>query len=145
LPATRFSGPALDAGLHGLARRTSTRVVAVQCAVEKWARSSVSLGVTAVLVSVAVLASYFPARRRRRPTRSCASAPDWRPELPEGRQQVLEPAVARAIRDALGEVTHYIGIQSDVTARREAEDRLRRVNEALEQDLRLAARETAFV
>jgi phosphoserine phosphatase RsbU/P len=44
------------------------------------------------------------------------------------------------VRDELGEVTHYIGIQSDVTARREAEDRLRRVKEALEQDLRLAAR-----
>jgi PAS domain S-box-containing protein len=44
------------------------------------------------------------------------------------------------VRDDLGEVTHYIGIQSDVTARREAEDRLRRVKEALEQDLRLAAR-----
>lgn len=44
------------------------------------------------------------------------------------------------VRDDRGDVTHYIGIQSDVTARREAEDRLRRVNEALEQDLRLAAR-----
>ncbi len=44
------------------------------------------------------------------------------------------------VRDERGEVTHYIGIQSDVTARREAEDRLRRVKEALEQDLRLAAR-----
>jgi sigma-B regulation protein RsbU (phosphoserine phosphatase) len=44
------------------------------------------------------------------------------------------------VRDESGEVTHYIGIQSDVTARREAEARLRRVKEALEQDLRLAAR-----
>jgi sigma-B regulation protein RsbU (phosphoserine phosphatase) len=44
------------------------------------------------------------------------------------------------VRDDRGEVTHYIGIQSDVTARREAEDRLRRVKEALELDLRLAAR-----
>jgi phosphoserine phosphatase RsbU/P len=44
------------------------------------------------------------------------------------------------VRDDRGEVTHYIGIQSDVTARREAEDRLRRVKEALEHDLRLAAR-----
>jgi sigma-B regulation protein RsbU (phosphoserine phosphatase) len=44
------------------------------------------------------------------------------------------------VRDPQGEVTHYIGVQSDVTARREAEDRLRRVKEALEQDLRLAAR-----
>ena len=44
------------------------------------------------------------------------------------------------MRDDRGDVTHYIGIQSDVTARREAEDRLRRVKEALEHDLRLAAR-----
>jgi phosphoserine phosphatase RsbU/P len=44
------------------------------------------------------------------------------------------------VRDELGEVTHYIGIQSDVTARREAEDGLRRAKEALEHDLRLAAR-----
>jgi sigma-B regulation protein RsbU (phosphoserine phosphatase) len=39
-----------------------------------------------------------------------------------------------------GEVTHFIGIQSDVTARREAEGRLQRTTERLEQDLRLAAR-----
>jgi len=44
------------------------------------------------------------------------------------------------VRDERGEVTHFIGIQSDVTARREAEDRLRHVKEALEKDLRLAAR-----
>ncbi len=44
------------------------------------------------------------------------------------------------VRDHLGEVTHYIGIQSDVTARRVAEQALRRTKEALEQDLRLAAR-----
>jgi PAS domain S-box-containing protein len=44
------------------------------------------------------------------------------------------------VRDAHGEVTHYIGIQSDVTARREAEHGLRRAKEALEQDLRMAAR-----
>ena len=44
------------------------------------------------------------------------------------------------VRDGHGEVTHYIGVQSDVTARREAEHGLRRANEALEQDLRLAAR-----
>jgi sigma-B regulation protein RsbU (phosphoserine phosphatase) len=37
-------------------------------------------------------------------------------------------------------VTHFIGIQSDVTARRLAEDGLRRSKEVLEQDLRLAAR-----
>lgn len=39
-----------------------------------------------------------------------------------------------------GEVTHFIGIQSDVTARRQAEDGLRRSKEAMEQDLKLAAR-----
>jgi PAS domain S-box-containing protein len=44
------------------------------------------------------------------------------------------------VRDSSGEVTHFIGIQSDVTARRLAEDGLRRSKEALEQDLRLAAR-----
>ena len=44
------------------------------------------------------------------------------------------------VRNGGGEVTHFIGVQSDVTARREAEQGLRRVKEALEQDLRLAAR-----
>ena len=44
------------------------------------------------------------------------------------------------VRNASGEVTHFIGVQSDVTARRLAEDGLRRSKEALEQDLRLAAR-----
>jgi phosphoserine phosphatase RsbU/P len=44
------------------------------------------------------------------------------------------------VRGAGGEVTHFIGVQSDVTARRVAEDGLRRSKEALEQDLRLAAR-----
>jgi PAS domain S-box-containing protein len=44
------------------------------------------------------------------------------------------------VRNELGEVTHYIGIQSDVTVRREAENGLRRAKEALEHDLRLAVR-----
>jgi phosphoserine phosphatase RsbU/P len=44
------------------------------------------------------------------------------------------------VRDTRGDVTHFIGIQSDVTARREAEHGLRRAKEALEHDLRLAAR-----
>jgi sigma-B regulation protein RsbU (phosphoserine phosphatase) len=44
------------------------------------------------------------------------------------------------VRDASGEVTHFIGIQSDVTARRQAEDGLRVAKDALEQDLRMAAR-----
>jgi len=44
------------------------------------------------------------------------------------------------LRDAAGEVTHFIGIQSDVTIRRLAEDGLRKAKQALENDLRLAAR-----
>jgi phosphoserine phosphatase RsbU/P len=44
------------------------------------------------------------------------------------------------VRDERGEVTHHIGIQSDVTARREAENGLRRAKEALEHELRLAVR-----
>ena len=44
------------------------------------------------------------------------------------------------VRDGAGTVTHFIGVQSDVTARRLAEDGLRRAKEALEQDMRLAAR-----
>jgi len=44
------------------------------------------------------------------------------------------------IRDRAGVVTHFIGIQSDVTARREAEDALRRAKEAMERDLSAAAR-----
>ncbi len=44
------------------------------------------------------------------------------------------------VRTASGEVTHFIGIQSDVTDRRVAEEGLRRSKEALEQDLRLAAK-----
>jgi len=44
------------------------------------------------------------------------------------------------VRDASGRVSHFIGIQSDVTARRLAEEGLRKAKEALEMDLRLAAR-----
>jgi phosphoserine phosphatase RsbU/P len=44
------------------------------------------------------------------------------------------------VRDETGEVTHFIGIQSDVTARRNAEEELRRAKEALEDEVRLAAR-----
>jgi phosphoserine phosphatase RsbU/P len=44
------------------------------------------------------------------------------------------------VRASSGDLTHFIGVQSDVTARRVAEDGLRRSKEALEQDLRLAAR-----
>lgn len=43
------------------------------------------------------------------------------------------------VRDEAGAVSHYIGIQSDVTARREAEDGLRRAKAALDHDLKLAA------
>jgi len=38
-----------------------------------------------------------------------------------------------------GEVTHFIAVQSDVTARREAEDALRRANEQMRRDLQEAA------
>ncbi len=44
------------------------------------------------------------------------------------------------VRSLSGSVTHYIGIQSDVTARREAVLALQRSKESLEQDLRMAAR-----
>lgn len=44
------------------------------------------------------------------------------------------------VRDESGRVSHFIGIQSDVTARRLAEGALRGAKEALELDLRLAAR-----
>jgi sigma-B regulation protein RsbU (phosphoserine phosphatase) len=44
------------------------------------------------------------------------------------------------VRDESGVVTHFIGIQSDVTARREAEEKLRRAKAALDHDLKLAAR-----
>jgi len=37
------------------------------------------------------------------------------------------------VRDSSGQVTHFIGIQSDVTARREAEAALRRANEQIER------------
>jgi PAS domain S-box-containing protein len=44
------------------------------------------------------------------------------------------------VQDGSGEVTHFIGIQSDVTVRRLAEDGLRKAKQALEHDLGLAAR-----
>ena len=51
------------------------------------------------------------------------------------------------IRDGRGEVTHFIGVQSDVTERREAEDALRSakaeleaINETIRHDLDTAAR-----
>ena len=43
------------------------------------------------------------------------------------------------VRDDGGEVTHFIGIQSDVTQRREAEARLRRLNSQMKRDLEEAA------
>jgi PAS domain S-box-containing protein len=43
------------------------------------------------------------------------------------------------VRNDAGVVTHFIGIQSDVTARREAEDGLRRANEQMLRDLEEAA------
>jgi phosphoserine phosphatase RsbU/P len=44
------------------------------------------------------------------------------------------------VRDGAGNLTHFIGVQSDITARRHTEDALRRSKEALEHDLKLAAR-----
>ena len=44
------------------------------------------------------------------------------------------------VRDESGLLSHFIGIQSDVTVRRLAEVALRKAKEALELDLRLAAR-----
>ena len=44
------------------------------------------------------------------------------------------------IRNETGQTTHFVGIQSDVTRRREAEDRLRAANEKMQNDLRAAAR-----
>lgn len=43
------------------------------------------------------------------------------------------------VRDDQGRTTHYIGIQSDVTRRRQAEDSLRTANEQLKRDLNAAA------
>jgi sigma-B regulation protein RsbU (phosphoserine phosphatase) len=50
------------------------------------------------------------------------------------------------LRDESGEVTHYVGIQTDITSRREAEDalqdaneRLERVNQRMQVDLEAAA------
>jgi sigma-B regulation protein RsbU (phosphoserine phosphatase) len=82
-----------------------------------------------------------------------AAAAEIRAALAEGRQCLVEILNYRKngstfwnrlsitpVRDAAGEITHFIGVQSDVTARRLAEEGLRRSKEALEQDLRLAAR-----
>jgi phosphoserine phosphatase RsbU/P len=44
------------------------------------------------------------------------------------------------VRDAAGAVAHFIGVQSDITVRRLAEEALRRSKAALEHDIRLAAR-----
>ncbi|HUV14823.1 MAG TPA: SpoIIE family protein phosphatase [Acidobacteriota bacterium] len=51
------------------------------------------------------------------------------------------------VRDLRGEITHFIGVQSDITARKEAEDAVREVNRQLEianqrmkRDLEAAAR-----
>lgn len=44
------------------------------------------------------------------------------------------------VRDAAGKLTNFIGVQSDITARREAEDRLRVANSKMKNDLISAAR-----
>jgi len=43
------------------------------------------------------------------------------------------------VRDDQGRATHFIGIQSDVTRRREAENSLRAINDQLKRDLQAAA------
>lgn len=43
------------------------------------------------------------------------------------------------VRDDQGRTTHFIGIQSDITRRRDAEDSLRAVNDQLKRDLQAAA------
>lgn len=43
------------------------------------------------------------------------------------------------VRDETGQTTHFIGIQNDVTRRRQAEDSLRAANEQLKRDLQAAA------
>jgi sigma-B regulation protein RsbU (phosphoserine phosphatase) len=87
------------------------------------------------------------------PDTDAASVAEIRAALAESRECVVEILNYRKdgtafwnrlsitpVRDSSGEVAHFIGIQSDVTARREAVDGLRRAKEALERDLRLAAR-----
>jgi sigma-B regulation protein RsbU (phosphoserine phosphatase) len=82
-----------------------------------------------------------------------AAVAEIRAALAEGRECIVEILNYRRdgttfwnrlsitpVRNDHGELTHYIGVQSDVTARREAEDALRRAKEALEHDLQLAAR-----
>jgi sigma-B regulation protein RsbU (phosphoserine phosphatase) len=87
------------------------------------------------------------------PGTDAASVAEIRAALAESRECVVEILNYRKdgtafwnrlsitpVRNSSGEVAHFIGIQSDVTARREAEDGLRRAKDALERDLRLAAR-----
>jgi phosphoserine phosphatase RsbU/P len=87
------------------------------------------------------------------PATEAASMAEIRSALAESRECVVEILNYRKdgstfwnrlsitpVRDSSGQVTHFIGIQSDVTARREAESGLRQAKDALERDLRLAAR-----
>jgi PAS domain S-box-containing protein len=82
-----------------------------------------------------------------------AAVAEIRAALAEGRECIVEILNYRRdgttfwnrlsmtpVRNDHGELTHYIGVQSDVTARREAEHGLRRAKDALEHDLQLAAR-----
>lgn len=43
------------------------------------------------------------------------------------------------VRDSTGQTTHFIGVQSDVTTRRQAEDKLRRANSDMQEALDAAA------
>jgi sigma-B regulation protein RsbU (phosphoserine phosphatase) len=82
-----------------------------------------------------------------------AAVAEIRAALAEGRECIVEILNYRRdgttfwnrlsltpVHNDQGELTHYIGVQSDVSARREAEHGLRRAKEALEHDLQLAAR-----
>jgi PAS domain S-box-containing protein len=43
------------------------------------------------------------------------------------------------VRDTAGEITHFVGIQSDITARKNAEEELARANQRMSQSLEAAA------
>ncbi len=81
-----------------------------------------------------------------------ATVDEMRQAMQEGRECTVEISNRRKdgtqfwnrlsitpVRDESGTVTHFIGIQSDVTARREAEEKLQRANDQMRNDLEDAA------
>ncbi|MDX2473036.1 MAG: PAS domain-containing protein, partial [Candidatus Krumholzibacteria bacterium] len=77
-----------------------------------------------------------------------ATVDEMRQAMQEGRECTVEISNRRKdgtqfwnrlsitpVRDESGTVTHFIGIQSDVTARREAEEKLQRANDQMRNDL----------